>query len=115
MSRDDAILFDIDHAARLACQFVLGMDRDQFLSDDKTQSAAICQLVWAGDAIKQLSSKARAASPQISWAAFAEMSDDLLEHYYRVDLEAVWRTVQADVPELVRRIAPLVPKRDQQK
>jgi uncharacterized protein with HEPN domain len=39
MPRDDAILADMYRAARLAQDFVLGMDLSAFTADRKTQSA----------------------------------------------------------------------------
>lgn len=37
MSRDDGTVLDLLKAARLASQFIVGIDRDDFLDDEKTQ------------------------------------------------------------------------------
>ncbi len=50
MLRDDAILLDLHRAARLAQDFVQGMDQTAFLADLKTQSAVLHQLLILGEA-----------------------------------------------------------------
>ena len=36
------------------------------------------------------------------------MEDRLIRHYRRADLGEVWRTVEKDLPELLRVLEPLV-------
>ena len=55
MARDDATILDILKAARLACDFVGGLDKDSFLQDFKTQPAVLHQLLVMGEAVKRLS------------------------------------------------------------
>jgi uncharacterized protein with HEPN domain len=45
MSRDEATLLDIAQAARLILEFKQNMDKAAFLSDIKTQSAILHQLL----------------------------------------------------------------------
>jgi len=45
MSRDDAVVLDILKAARLAVGFKGDLDKAAFLSDAKTQSAIVHQLL----------------------------------------------------------------------
>lgn len=41
MSRDPTTILDVVRAARLAADFVQGMDQEAFLKDRKTQSAVL--------------------------------------------------------------------------
>ena len=48
MSRDDAVVLDILKAARLAVAFKGDLDKVAFLTDAKTQSAIVHQLLVLG-------------------------------------------------------------------
>jgi len=45
MPRDESVLLDVAKAARLAMEFVRGIDKASFLEDVKTQSAVLHQLL----------------------------------------------------------------------
>jgi uncharacterized protein with HEPN domain len=110
MERDRAVLLDIVHAAELVLEFKGGMDKTTFLSDAKTQSAILHQLMVMGEAVKRLSREFRAGHPQIPWPLIAGMRDKLIHGYDIVDLEQVWQTADSDVPALLAEIGPLLPK-----
>ncbi|MGH2593303.1 MAG: HepT-like ribonuclease domain-containing protein, partial [Anaerolineae bacterium] len=78
--------------------------------DIKTQSAILHQLMVIGEAVKRLSSEFRARHPDIPWALVAGMRDKLIHGYDIVDLNEVWKTAEADVPDLLAWIEPLLPK-----
>ncbi len=87
----------------------MGLDRDQFLADRKTQSSAIYQLLVIGEAVKRLSSGFRTQHPTVPWALIAGMRDHLIHAYDSVDWEEVWNTIHSDVPALLANIEPLLP------
>ena len=107
--RDLATLLDIAGAARAALEFRAGMDLDAFVADRKTASSVQHQLMIIGEAVKRLSPECREGLPGIAWAPFARMRDRLIHGYDTVDMDIVWRTVEYDVPELLKRIEPLLP------
>lgn len=106
MLRDDATLLDIERAGRLALDFVRGLRRDEFLADAKTQSAVLHQLLVLGEAVKRLSAAFRAAHAETPWALMAGMRDRVIHAYDAVDLGEVWKTLEQDIPALLRSIAP---------
>lgn len=110
MERDRAALLDVVHAAELVLEFKAGMDKATFLSDAKTQSAILHQLMVMGEAVKRLSGEFRAGHPQVPWALIAGMRDKLIHGYDIVDLEQVWETAVSDVPVLIEEIRPLLPR-----
>lgn len=92
MSRDDqASVLDLVRAARLVVEFRGTLDKPAFLSDLKTQSAILHQLLIVGEAAKRLSDAFRAAHPTIPWKLMAGMRDKLIHAYDEVDLEEVWK------------------------
>ena len=109
MSRDEGNLLDILKAARLAIEFTGQTDKDEFLADLKTQSAVLHQLLIIGEAVKRLSPEFRGAHPEVPWKLIAGTRDKLIHFYEGVDLDEVWKMVTADLPQLIRRIEPLVP------
>ena len=110
MSRDSATLLDIARAARLVLDFTRGMDQTAFLSDLKTQSAVLHQLMVLGEAVRRLSTGFRESHPEMPWTLMAGMRDKLIHAYDAVDLEEVWRTVERDIPGLLRFVEPLLPE-----
>ncbi|SPF45794.1 conserved hypothetical protein [Candidatus Sulfopaludibacter sp. SbA4] len=109
MPRDEAHLLDILKAARLAVEFKGTADKDAFLTDAKTQSAVLHQLLVIGEAVKRLSPEFRAAHPEVPWKLIAGTRDKLIHFYEGVDLEEVWKMLTSDLPEPIQLIEPLAP------
>ena len=112
MERDKATLLDIARAARFVLEFIQDMDKAAFLTDPKTQSAVLHQLMVIGEAVKRLSAEFRDGHPAVPWSLIAGMRDKLIHGYDIVDLDEVWRTAEVDVPELLSLIEPLAPKQE---
>ena len=111
MLRDDAILLDIVNAARLIQIFAQDMTKETFLADSKTQSAVLHQVTVIGEAVKRLSQDFRERHPILPWSLMAGMRDHLIHGYDAIDLEEVWKTATYDVPEVLVKLGPLVPRR----
>lgn len=107
MPRVDAHLLDILRAARLAIEFKGPVEKAEFLADAKTQSAVLHQVPIIGEAVKRISPEFRTAHPEVPWKLIAGTRDKLIHFYEGVDLDEVWKMLTADLPELLRLIAPL--------
>ncbi len=90
--------------------FVQDMSKAVFLDDYKTQSAVLYQLIVMGEAVKRLSSEFRAQHAEIPWSLIAGMRDHLIHGYDIVDWDEVWKTATSDVPDLLIKIEPLLPR-----
>jgi uncharacterized protein with HEPN domain len=108
--RDQACLADILEAARLACDFVAGIDRQAFDDSLLIQSAVIRQIEIVGEATKRLSEEFRLANPHIPWRNMAGMRDILVHAYDHVDPDEVWNVVNDSLPELMGRLWELMPR-----
>jgi len=73
--RDATTVADILRAARLATEFLGGLDEASFYGDPKTQSSVIHQILIAGEAVKRLTFAFREVHPEIPWHAIAGMRD----------------------------------------
>ena len=110
MNRDNAALIDIVKAGRMVLIFKQDRDKESFFNDPKTQSAILHQLMIIGEAVKRLSSEFRAQNSDIPWSLIAGMRDNLIHAYDAVDLDEVWKTVTADIPDLLAKIEPIAPR-----
>jgi uncharacterized protein with HEPN domain len=101
--RDLATLADLERAATLAREeFIVGLDRESFLEDLKTQAAVLHEIMIIGEGVKRLSEGLRSAYPSIPWRLIAGMRHRLIHQYDTVDLEEVWKTVTRDIPVLIQ-------------
>jgi uncharacterized protein with HEPN domain len=111
MRQDEVTLLDIAKAARLIQVFIGSIAKEDFLDDLKTQSSVLYQLLVIGEAVKRLSREFRAQRDDIPWVLMAGMRDHLIHAYDTVDWEEVWKTATSDVPGLLVKIEPLLPKK----
>lgn len=112
MARDDGTLLDIVNAARLVQIFVQDMAKEDFLVDLKTQSAVLHQITVIGEAVRRLSPTFRERHPVLPWSLMAGMRDHLIHGYDAIDLEQVWNTANHDVPDVLTKLSPLAPRRE---
>ena len=105
MPPDDAIrLRHLIEAAETAQRFTAGRSRRD-LDDDEMLRLALTKLVEiVGEAAKQVTEATKAEHPTVPWSAAARMRDRLVHHYFDIDVDVLWATVQDDLPALVRAL-----------
>jgi uncharacterized protein with HEPN domain len=72
------------------------------------QDGTIRQIEVIGEAVKKLSSELKERHPEIPWKDVAGMRDKLIHDYFGVDLDAVWDTVEKDIPRLKDKIREII-------
>ena len=85
-------------------QYVQGLDRATFDENLLVQDGVIRQLMVIGEAVKLLSDDLRAKHTDIPWSRMARMRDRLVHHYFGIDMETVWLSIQDDLPVLKTEI-----------
>ena len=105
MSKDNAHLADILDSARIIQQHLVGMSRDQFLADLRTQDAVIRRFEIIGEAARHLSPAALKALPDVPWNLMVGMRNLLIHDYDDVDPKRVWTDSQEDLPPLIAKLA----------
>jgi uncharacterized protein with HEPN domain len=102
------ILDHILEAARQACSYVEGMNKEQFLADKRTQQAVTMNLVIIGEAATKLLQEYGDfinRHPGVSWRHMKGMRNRLAHGYFAIDLDVVWETVQTALPELREQLS----------
>lgn len=101
MTKDDSIYIKhIRKAISKIEKYTLNKSHDKFIKNDLMQDGVIRQLEIIDEATKKLSDKFRDEYSFVPWKDTAGTRDKLIHDYFGVDLEAVWDTVQKDIPLL---------------
>jgi len=109
MRRDDALLLDMLLACRKLVRFTQGLTADAFQQNELVQSAVIREFQVLGDAARLVTDATEQNHPQIPWRAIAGMRNRLVHAYFDIRLDAVWDTVQNDIPQLLTTLESVLP------
>jgi uncharacterized protein with HEPN domain len=110
MRRDDGVLLDIVIAARRARQYLKGMTREEFEQSPLHQDAVEGRLIAIGSLTRGISPFLRESHPEIPWQALAAMGNNrIVAEYFRLDIDALWQTVQEELPPVIALIEALLP------
>ena len=74
---------------------------------------AVCMnLIALGEAVKGLDKLTHGELlpkyPEIYWSGVMRMRDKIAHHYFEIDTEVVFRTIQEDVPQMVETIDRMI-------
>lgn len=100
----------LDHmleAAGLACSYIEGLNKADFLADKRTQQAVILNVVVIGEAVSKLFqhfSTFLDQYPHVPWRSMKGMRNRIAHGYFDINLDVVWETVQTDLPELLEHL-----------
>lgn len=98
---DPAYLHHILDAIASIEDFSRGISSAAELNSHPLQRAGIERMLTViGEAAKNVSPQLRSKYPEIPWKEIAGMRDRIVHHYFGVDYEAVFLTVQDDLPLL---------------
>ena len=93
----------LDSVAKIK-EYTRGMNREAFKTDGKTQSAVIMQLQVIGELAKKVPKHFR-QSIDLPWKQMAGLRDLVFHDYFSLDVEVIWNTVEASIPETEQKIS----------
>ncbi|MEP0915623.1 DUF86 domain-containing protein [Leptolyngbya sp. DQ-M1] len=102
-------LLDMLNAAKLAQDFVSGIDWETFELELMRQAAVTRQIEIIGEAARRISTETRTTLSGIPWSKIIGMRNRLIHEYDDLDLEAIWNTTQIALPELVAVLEKIIP------
>ncbi len=108
MKDDDVFLKHVLDSINQIEEYVDGMGYEDFVSNRLVQDGVVRQLEIIGEATKNLSPELREKYPKTPWEDIAGMRDKLIHHYFGVDLEVVWDTVEKDLPALKKQVKKIL-------
>ena len=116
MSKFDALrlpdyLAHIVEAIERIHRYTENQDKAAFLEDEKTQDAVIRNFEIIGEAshnIKRYHTEFADRHPEIPLNFAYEMRNALAHGYFKIDLEIVWKTINADLPKLREQVIKLI-------
>lgn len=100
----------LDHmleAVGLACSYIEGMTKEDFLDDKRTQQAVVLNLIVVGEVATKILKEHEDFANQntgVPWASIKGMRNRIAHGYYDINLETVWETVQAALPKLQEQL-----------
>lgn len=103
----EQLLEHMREAVAQTLAYVEGWEKEDFLEDKRTQHAVILNLIILGEAATKLMDnypEATSARPEIEWRSMRGMRNRIAHGYYDIDLDVVWETVNAALPELGERL-----------
>lgn len=107
--RDVSYLWDMLEHARIVIDITQGESFDSY-SKDRVKQLALERLVGIiGEAAGRVSMPFRDRHPEIPWQKIIGQRNVLAHEYDKILHEVLWATATLAVPDLVEKIAPLLP------
>jgi uncharacterized protein with HEPN domain len=76
------------------------MSEKEFFEHDIITDGILRNLELIGEVSTKTSNDLRSAYPHVQWREMIDMRNILIHNYFGVDLNIVWETIHADLPEL---------------
>lgn len=96
-------LTDIKTALNNIKRYTLKLDFIDFAQDQKTIDAVIRNLEIIGEAASHLPSSFKSSHSNIPWRKMIGLRNKVIHEYFGVDLEILWKTIEDDLPLLVKK------------
>ena len=115
MSRIELRVLDYLEHAQQAIEriqrYTADMDQASFLQNEMAQDAVIRNIEIIGEAannITKFDPEFAREHDEIPWAVIYAMRNRVSHAYHKVDVEIVWKTIQDDLPSMLRQVVALL-------
>ncbi len=106
----DYLLFleDMMTSSEKIVRYTRGLNKDEFLKDEKTYDAVVRNLTVIGEAVKHTPDKVRERYAQLEWREIAGFRDIAIHEYFGIDEEILWDIIQNEVPSLLAKLRGII-------
>lgn len=87
--------------------------QSEFMASRLVQDAVARNFQMIGESAKRLTADFREAHPEIPWRQMAAFRDVLTHDYLSIDLNQVWRVIEAELPTVKMALTNILPPLDQ--
>jgi uncharacterized protein with HEPN domain len=105
--RDKEYLADVVEAVQRIVAYTVGLNFEEFLTDQKTQDAVLRNLQVMGEAVKKLSAPLKQAYPSPPWKQMAGMRDKVVHDYFGINYDIVWALAKEELPALLQSLTAI--------
>ena len=84
-----------------ALSYTNGLNRDAFVSDERTYDATLRNIELIGEAATHVPNQVREANPHIPWRVIIGTRNRVAHGYLGLDDDVIWSIIQGDIPELL--------------
>lgn len=85
--------------------------KSQFEEDELIETWIVHHIQIIGEAARGLSEEFRKKYSEIPWPEIIAMRNILVHHYFGIETEEIWTTVERDLPELKDQIKKVIKKK----
>jgi uncharacterized protein with HEPN domain len=96
-------------AAKEAIKFAAGKTRMDLEKDRLHMLAIIKSIEIIGEAASKVTETYKTENSNIPWSDIINMRNRLIHAYFDVNLDIVWQTVKADLPNLIKALEEIIP------
>ena len=108
--RDILYLRDMLKYAREAVSFARETTLDGLRKDVRTMLALERAIEIVGEAAKSVSAVTKEQLTQLPWRDMARTQDFFAHHYFKIDVEVLWRITEENLPELIEVLESVLPE-----
>ncbi len=91
-----------------ALSYTNGLNRDAFVSDERTYDATLRNIELIGEAATHVPNQVREANPHIPWRVIIGTRNRVAHGYLGLDDDVIWSIIQGDIPELLPKLRRLL-------
>lgn len=102
--RNETITRKIIREIEVINKFIEGMDKSEFLADDKTQRAVSMTLINIGELSKAYTEDFLDSKKNIPWKAIQATRNIAAHKYEKIKMPTIWDTVKVSLPVLKKEL-----------